>query len=167
MQNPLESYRRTQRDLRRHFDAFTRANCPTCPTPCCVRPARILPTDILLAEATGWRPPRAVEEAAADRVAEVAGRVAEALSNPPESAEASEAATPCEYLSERGCVFPNDLRPFGCTTYICTYMYAKLDRQTLTRVKRLARELEQKHLLLARALRPAVQDRCESSEPCE
>src|SRR5690349_7064832 len=55
MQNPLEAYRRTQRELRRHFDAFTRKHCATCPTPCCRRPARILPTDILLAESIGWR----------------------------------------------------------------------------------------------------------------
>src|SRR5262245_51282165 len=107
MQNPLESYRRTQRELRRQFDAFTRENCPTCPTPCCRRPARILPTDILLAESTGWRaqvaasavcPNLARGEAESDTrqesadspsppdlVAAMAGRLAEALSDPPET----------------------------------------------------------------------------------
>ncbi|HZO89974.1 MAG TPA: hypothetical protein VFB38_16710 [Chthonomonadaceae bacterium] len=163
MQNPLEAYRRTQRELRRHFEAFTRENCPTCPTPCCVRPARILPTDILLAEATGWKaliaaPPGAAEpDSAPDIVAEVAGRMAEALGKPPESAEADTVhacGQPCEFLGEHGCTFPPDLRPFGCTAYICRYMYAKLDRQSLSRIKRLVRELEEKHNDLLRTIRP-------------
>lgn len=171
MQNPLESYRRTQRELRRHFETFTRAHCPTCPTPCCLRPARILPTDILLAEATGWKsqlaaPPQASDVPMpnaqrltpdADMVSEIAGRVTEALTNPPEQAEADPSETdnlPCEYLGEHGCTFPNDLRPFGCTTYICKYMYAHLDRQELARIKRLVRELEDKHSILLRTVRP-------------
>ena len=57
---------------------------------------------------------------------------------------------PCEYLGAVGCTFPNDLRPFGCTTYICKYMYARLDRPTLTRIKRLVRDLEDKHTILLR-----------------
>lgn len=172
MQNPLESYRRTQRELRRQFDAFTRENCPSCPTPCCRQPARILPTDILLAEATGWRaridtlPQLPLSPTAAspepDMVSQVAARAVETLYDAPETAEAQEPdALPCEYLSERGCTFPTDLRPFGCTTYICTYMYARLDRQSLTRIKRLVRELEQKHAVLLRTLRPVRWNRSE------
>src|SRR5579871_1269205 len=157
MQNPLESYRRTQRDLRRHFETFTRENCPTCPTPCCRQPARILPTDILLAESIGWKgriipltPVAGPSEAqqSADMVAEMAGRVAGTLYAPPETAEAESDALPCEYLGEYGCTFPADLRPFGCTAYICRYMFEKLDRPTLTRIKRLVRELEEKHRIL-------------------
>lgn len=150
MQNPLESYRRTQRELRRSFDAFTRENCATCPTPCCVRPSRILPTDILLAEATGWK----AKVTGTDMVSTVAGRVAEAHGLGENTEEAEAAPQPCEYLGERGCTFPTDLRPFGCTTYICRYMYARLDRQTLTRIKRLTRELEDKHRILLRTVRP-------------
>jgi hypothetical protein len=164
MQHPLESYRHTQRELRRHFEAFTRANCPTCPTPCCRRPARILPTDILLAEATGWRahlpasasaPAPETREATPgpDMVAEMAGRLTEALVCPPETSDAETESLPCEYLGEHGCTFPSDLRPFGCTTYICRYMYERLDRQTLSRIKRLTRELEEKHTLLLRTVR--------------
>lgn len=156
MQNPLESYRRTQRELRRQFDAFTRTNCPTCPTPCCCRPARILPTDILLAEATGWRSRLIPLEPAApssDMVSEMAGRMAHALHEAPETAEGEPGSEPCEYLGERGCTFPTDLRPFGCTTYICKYMHERLDRPTLTRLKRLTRELEDKHTILLRTVR--------------
>jgi hypothetical protein len=159
MQNPLESYRRTQRELRRAFDTFTRDNCPVCPTPCCRQPARILPTDILLAEATGWRA-RLPGAEARDLAAEAAGRYAETLADAPPSAEAeaSEGALPCEFLGERGCTFPNDLRPFGCTTYICRYMVERLDRQELARLKRLVRELEQKHTILLRTIRPVAWD---------
>lgn len=181
MQNPLESYRRTQRELRRQFETFTRANCPTCPTPCCRRPARIAPTDILLAEATGWRtnlPASSPSEQntseqntnvtqsddssesannSVDMVAATAARFMDALSaNDNEDVEANyECADdlPCEYLGEKGCTFPTDLRPFGCTTYICKYMYARLDRPTLTRLKRLVRELDDKHAVLLRTLR--------------
>ena len=161
MQNPLESYRRTQRELRRQFETFTQANCPTCPTPCCRQPARIVPTDILLAESTGWKgrliplePVEAVSHADSreDMVTAVAGRVADAFHTAPETAEAEPEALPCEYLGEKGCTFPTDLRPFGCTTYICKYMFARMDRPTLTRVKRLVRELEDKHTFLMRTL---------------
>jgi hypothetical protein len=157
MQNPLESYRRTQRELRRQFEAFTRENCPTCPTPCCRRPARILPTDILLAEATGWKGRTIPLEAVTpptDIVSAVAARMANALYDAPETAEAEPGALPCEYLGEHGCTFPADLRPFGCTAYICRYMHARLDRRTLGRIKRLVRELEEKHTLLLRSVRP-------------
>ncbi len=154
MKNPLSSYRRTQRELRRHYDAFTRENCAACPTPCCRQPARLLPTDILLAESVGWKDSaRAAGEASAlDKAAEIAGRVADSLHDPPESAEAEPDSLACEYLGAGGCTFPSDLRPFGCTAYICRYMYARLDRPTLTKIKRLVRELEDNHRLLLRAL---------------
>jgi Fe-S-cluster containining protein len=141
MPNPLANYRRTQRELRQQFDAFTRANCPTCPTPCCRRPARILPTDILLAESAGWKRPVQTEGE------EVAEEVREAV------AYSEPIAPPCEFLGERGCTFPADLRPFGCTAYLCRYMHEKLDRPTLTRVRRLVRELEENHHLVLRTLR--------------
>lgn len=157
MNNPLSSYRRTQRELRRHFETFTRENCAACPTPCCRQPARILPTDILLAESAGWkdrvRTPE--ENSPADRVAEIAGQVASVLHDPPDCAEAEPTAPACEYLGDMGCTFPADLRPFGCTTYICRYMYARLDRPALTKIKRLVRELEDNHRLLLRALHGA------------
>ena len=86
-------------------------------------------------------------------VAEVAGRMAHALYDAPPSAEAEPDALPCEYLGATGCTFPTDLRPFGCTTYICKYMYARMDRPSLTRLKRLVRELEDKHTILMRNIR--------------
>ncbi len=158
--NPLSVYRRTQRELRRHFDTFTRENCAGCPTPCCRQPARILPTDILLAEATGWKNRIVTDDTSGDRIAEIAGRVASALHNPPETAEADPESPVCEYLGESGCTFPADLRPFGCTAYICRYMREKLDRPSLARIKRLVRELDDNHRILLRTLHsPASLDR--------
>lgn len=161
MQNPLEAYRRAQRDVRRHFEPFTRANCPTCPTPCCRRPARIAPSDILLAEAHGWKanpnvtliPLQVADAPATDMVADTALRLMDTLTDTDYSdATPSEAGLPCEHLGDRGCTFPSDLRPFGCTAYICRYMYARMDRPALTRLKRAVRDLEEKHDLLMRSL---------------
>ncbi len=155
MQNPLESYRRTQRELRRHFESFTRENCPTCPTPCCRRPARILPTDIQLAESTGWKGRIIPLEASAPpQYANMEAEAeAHAFDNTSGQEENDSEALSCEYLGEKGCTFPTDLRPFGCTAYICKYMYARLDRKELARIKRLVRELEDRHHILLRTLR--------------
>jgi hypothetical protein len=135
MPEPMAAYRRIQRELRREFDAFTRANCAACPTPCCRRPARILPTDIALAQSAGWRRHLTPIE----------------LREPPEAE-----GQPCLFLGEQGCTFPNDLRPFGCTAYLCRFMYEKLDRNALKRLKRLTRELESVHTTLLRTLRPVA-----------
>jgi Fe-S-cluster containining protein len=150
--NPLEAYRRTQRELRAQFEAFTSRHCPTCATPCCRQPARIAVTDIQLAERTGWRTeiplstvePTAVEGAQDDTRS---GRRSRADRPSEESLR-----PPCQFLAERGCTFPADLRPFGCTAYICRPMYTHLDRATLTRIKRLVRELEERHAMLLRTL---------------
>jgi hypothetical protein len=144
--NPLDRYRRLQRQIRAEFDAFTAAHCPTCPAPCCRKPARIGPVDILLAEAAGWKPPAAVQGDAA----ELAIRNAEPalLTDEPGDDE------PCEYLTDKGCSFPNDLRPYGCTAYVCPIMYERMDRKRLGRIRRLARELDLVHqALLARIAR--------------
>jgi len=138
--NPLEEYRRAQRALRKDFDAFTSVHCATCPSPCCVRPARIAPTDILLAEGIGWRA-RVDSTLSGDAVEQAAGRAALALGGTFED----QPNPPCEYLGSTGCTFPKDLRPFGCTAYICPIMHERLDRKTLGRMKRLARALSEAH----------------------
>ena len=46
--DPLTRYRRAQQRARRLFDPFTAAHCPGCRTPCCRKPARIRPVDIVL-----------------------------------------------------------------------------------------------------------------------
>lgn len=140
--NPLEEYRRAQRALRKDFDAFTSVHCPTCPQPCCVRPARIAPTDILLAEGVGWKarvaPP---PDEGRDAVQQAAGDAALALGG----AFEDRPNPPCEHLGPGGCTFPRDLRPFGCAAYICPIMRQRLDKKTLGRMKRLVKDLEARH----------------------
>jgi hypothetical protein len=147
MSHPLQNYRRLQREARAQFDPFTKLHCPTCQTPCCVRPARIIPTDIALAEAHGWRArvaavagADAAQRAAADQAMALCGEV-DALPH-----------EPCEHLSADGCSFPPDLRPFGCAAYICPVMREKMDRKALSRLKRKVKELTLAHEVLTAAL---------------
>jgi hypothetical protein len=156
MQNPLETYRRLQRALRREFDSFTTIYCPVCPTPCCVSPARIAPTDILLAEGVGWKPRIPALEGGKDAVLRAAEQMTEAMF---EGVSDEEAPAPCEHLGEQGCTFPADLRPFGCTTYLCPYMYQHLDRHALARLRRMIRELERAHAVLMEHLHRKQPDR--------
>lgn len=142
--NPLEEYRRVQRALRKDFDAFTSVHCATCPSPCCLRPARIAPTDILLAEGIGWKARVEATVSGKDAVEQAAGQAALALGGAFENVE----NPPCEYLGEKGCTFPADLRPYGCTAYLCPIMHERLDRKTLARMKRLVRELDRAHQTL-------------------
>lgn len=149
--NPLEAYRRTQRELRAQFEAFTHKHCPTCATPCCRQPARIAASDIRLAQATGWRTQIALP------LTETIDLAEESRQGPRKRDDKSReapVAPPCQFLAERGCTFPTDLRPFGCTAFICRPMYTHLDRATLTRIKRLVRELEERNALLLRTLPP-------------
>lgn len=176
MPGPLEAYRHTQRALRQAFDAFTRRHCPTCPTPCCRQPARILPTDILLAESIGWRA-RLPGNTRQDPAIQAGTHHLQALRAPAQNADAHREATaldlPCEFLGPQGCTFPPDLRPFGCTAYICQHMYAQLPRRELARIKRLVRTLQHQHVALLRAIRPiewkdsdnATEDRMPAQAP--
>ncbi|MDQ2687777.1 MAG: hypothetical protein M3Y28_07925 [Armatimonadota bacterium] len=59
----------------------------------------------------------------------------------------------CDYLHQGRCTFPDDLRPFGCTTYLCGPMYENLPEETLRRLRRLLRQLEDAHTDLLRVLR--------------
>lgn len=157
--NPLEAYRSTQRELRAQFEAFTRKHCPTCTTPCCRQPARIAMTDIRFAERTGWRTQIPLAMEGQDPNTPL-GEETLSRRNRREDVDESALRPPCQFLAEQGCTFPADLRPFGCTAYICRPMYAYLDRATLTRIKRLVRELEERHAMLLRTLPP--EERSES-----
>ncbi len=139
LNNPIESYRRTQRELRREFDAFTKDNCPSCPTPCCLKPARMERIDIVLAEHTGWK--SRVVPPAEDEVVE--------LPRDPDTGDVIRES--CDYLTEAGCSFPKDLMPFGCTAYICRYMFADMNKMKLNRIRRLIRNLEDQYRVLQKS----------------
>jgi hypothetical protein len=156
MRNPLQEYRFIQRELRQLFDDFTRVHCPKCDQPCCRKPARISPNDILLAESMGWKPKENVN--LSEILEEVAGGLTEAFK---EDRDASK-DPPCDFLGEGGCSFPSELRPFGCTAWICPIMYREMDRATIAKAKRLIRELDRAH---ARLIASMNRERPRSRKP--
>lgn len=155
--NPISEYRRLQREIRAIFDPFTEKHCPTCTTPCCVRPTRVTPIDVALADGLGHEFPHLgdtdpYEPALVDashRLSSTAVPLAMA------AAPSTDALVPCEYLHQHRCTFPADLRPFGCTAYICPPMYRHLPDETLRRLRRLIRQLEDAHGGVLHALKDA------------
>jgi Fe-S-cluster containining protein len=140
--NPLHEYRRTQRAIRALFQPFTESHCPACPQPCCVKPSRVDEADVLLAESLGCDLPGA--SPAQDRAAHAEALL---LGLPVDSKDA-----PCDFLVEGGCSFPPDLRPLGCTTYVCKFMERDLSSRELQEIKRLGRRLEEQRERLLRAV---------------
>lgn len=143
MPNPLKEYRRAHRAIRELFSEFTASHCAGCPDPCCRKPARVDAFDVLLAESLGHELPEA--DPAADRAA-AAGeilRFGDARPIPDE---------PCDFLTPAGCSFPPDLRPLGCTAYVCKFMERDMSTRELREIKRLARRLEELRARVMRAV---------------
>ena len=150
--NPLADYRRIQGEMRRLFDPFTEPHCPTCATPCCVKPTRVTPFDVALAIGAGHRFHHlASTEAFAPALADAAVRLS-ASSVPLPMAADGDSAPMCEYLVGGRCSFPDDLRPYGCATFLCKPMYAHMPEETLRKLKRLSRQLADAHAALLRAI---------------
>jgi hypothetical protein len=136
MSNSLSRYRSAQRAARALFAPFTAAHCPTCPTPCCVRPARVRPVDVVLVEEMGYRLPPAP--------------LGELVEAPLAGSEGPPA--PCGYLGPAGCCFPSDLRPFGCAMFICEPMQRELSADELAAIRTALRRLDVAHADLMAAL---------------
>lgn len=149
--NPLAEYRRLQGEIRALFDPFTARHCPTCASPCCVRPTRVTPVDVALALGTGHTFPHLGQP---DPYAPALAHAGHRLALPMVSAAPGETEW-CEYLHQGRCTFPDDLRPYGCTTYLCGPMYKNLPDETLRRLRRLIRQLEDVHIRLLQALKDA------------
>ena len=153
--NPLAEYRRLQREIRTVFDPFTAKHCPTCATPCCIKPTRVTPVDVALAVGLGHDFPHLNgADAYAPAVSYAGNRLAAPIALPMLPGE-EPALQPCDYLDRGRCTFPDDLRPHGCTAFLCGPMYAHLPDDTLRRLRRLIRQLEDAHTSLLRALRDA------------
>ena len=156
--NPLREYRRIQREIRAIFDPFTAKNCPTCATPCCIKPTRLTPLDVSLAEGIGHKFAHLMSldpyVVAVEHAEQRLGSSAVTLLMADEQAE-----TPCEFLSDYRCTFPDDLRPFGCTTYICNPMHERMAEPELRKLKRLVRQISDTHVILLRAIRQSGRDR--------
>lgn len=154
--NPLSEYRRLQREIRLVFDPFTAKHCPTCATPCCIKPTRVTPVDVALAVGLGHTFPHLNgADAYAPAVSYAGHRLTAAPIALPMLAGDGPALQPCDYLDKGRCTFPDDLRPYGCTAFLCGPMYAHLPDETVRRLRRLIRQLEDAHTSLLRALRGA------------
>ena len=149
--NPLAEYRRLQQEIRTLFDPFTAKHCPTCVTPCCVKPTRVTPLDVALALGTGHTFPHLSQP---DPYAPALNYAGHRLALPM-AVTGAEPTEWCEYLHQGRCTFPDDLRPFGCTTYLCGPMYDHLPDDTLRRLRRLVRQLDDVHVALVHALKDA------------
>jgi hypothetical protein len=136
--NPLQRYREAQQRARALFDPFTQVHCAACATPCCRKPVRVRPVDLILIEELGFDVPR--PEAPSDLV--------EAHLTGP----SPEAGAPCDWLTETGCRFPADLRPFGCVAFICEPMRRILPPEELRAVEAAIADLEAAHAELMTAL---------------
>ena len=158
--NPVSEYRRLQREIRLIFDPFTAKHCPTCLTPCCIKPTRVTPVDVALALGLGHTFPHLEGgDAYAPAVSYAGNRL-----TLPMLAEEKPALEPCEYLDKGRCTFPDDLRPYGCTAFLCGPMYAHLPEETLRRLRRLIRQLDEAHTTLLRGLRDAGKMPAEETE---
>lgn len=161
--NPLSEYRRLQREIRQVFDPFTARHCPTCATPCCIKPTRVTPVDVALAVGLGHTFPHLDGgDAYAPAMSYAGNRLTAPIALPmlPLTGRGEEKGEdaplqPCDYLHRGRCTFPDDLRPHGCTAYICGPMYAHLPDETIRRLRRLIRQLDDAHTALLRALRDA------------
>jgi hypothetical protein len=114
MSNLVDKYRSAHRKLRKALSPHTAALCPVCPRCCCRKPTLVSEFDVLLANACGYNFPSA--NTAAE---ELVNAGMEILRGEYEEHQDGE---PCDFLGERGCVFPEDLRPYECARYICPYL---------------------------------------------
>ncbi len=140
--DPISEYRSAQQALRVLFQPFTAEHCPTCRTPCCRKPARIQPLDLILLEtliSPNPVPPGAVERAAGEWLESAA-------------AAADPDLGPCEFLTGTGCRFPGDLRPLGCTAFICQPMRSRLSAESLDALIVGVGRVEAAHVRLAESL---------------
>ena len=149
--NPLREYRRLQREIRALFDPFTACHCAGCAAPCCVKPTRVTPVDVALALGIGHTFPHLGNADPYAPSVAYAGTRLSAIALPMASDDVP-APDFCEYLHQGRCTFPDDLRPFGCTTYLCGPMYENMPPETLRKLRRLLRQLEEAHTDVLRVL---------------
>lgn len=139
MANLIEKYRATQRRIRRILDPHTARLCPVCPEPCCRKPTKVREFDVLLARACGFDLPSADVN-----VIEYVETGVEILRS---SAEGTD-CRPCDYLGEKGCVFPDDLRPFECTRWMCSFLKNEMSPGEMREIRDLLHRLGVLHRAL-------------------
>jgi hypothetical protein len=146
MANLIEKYRLTQKRIRKIFDPYTSKLCPSCPQPCCIKPTKVRELDVLLANACGYSLPSANES-----ISEMVQAGIEALTGRYHETE----QIPCDYLVNERCAFPDDLRPFECTRWICSYIRKEMSPSDMRELRRLLHRLG----VLRRAIEDIVMPR--------
>ena len=137
MSNLIGKYRAAQRRLRRCFDPYTAKLCPECPSPCCRKPTKVREFDVLLANACGCALPSAndaIREMVDAGIRSLEGRATEEL-----------VLEPCDYLGADGCVFPDDLRPYECARWICSFMKREIPPGEMRAIRDLLHRLSVLH----------------------
>lgn len=134
MANLVEKYRATQRRIRRLFASYTADLCPECLEPCCRKPTKVREFDVLLANASGCSLP-----STNDSVAEYVQAGLDSLTG--REGEASAEPLPCDYLGPEGCVFPDDLRPFECTRWVCSFLKKAMSPSDMRQLRALLHHL--------------------------
>lgn len=144
MANLIDKYRATHKRIRQLLDPYTAGLCPVCPNPCCFKPTKVRDFDVILARAAGY------DIQAGDTADEFVNACVEALSG-----QAVEAPLePCDYLGECGCVFPDDLRPFECTKWMCSFLKKEISPSDMRELRRLLSRLSDLHRQIRDATMP-------------
>lgn len=146
MANLIDKYRATQKRIRRIFDPYTARLCPTCLEPCCRKPTKVREFDVLLANSCGCSLP-----STNDSGSEIAQAVIEILIGD----QGEKELVPCDYLGSGGCMFPDDLRPFECTRWVCSYLRNEMNPRDMRELRSLLHRLG----ILRRAIEDAVMPR--------
>ena len=144
MANLIDKYRATHRRIRHYLDPYTARLCPDCPQPCCRKPTKVRDLDVLLARAAGYDiEPRETAREFVDACVDALRGEAE-----------DDALEPCDYLGEGGCIFPDDLRPFECTRWICSFLKKEIAPGDMRELRRLLSRLADLHRMIVDAAVP-------------
>jgi len=136
MPNLLDKYRAAQRRIRRVFEKYTAELCPECPEPCCRKPTKVREFDVLLANSMGC-----ALASTNDSVSEYVQAGLDSLAGVEEEID----LVPCDYLGPEGCVFPDDLRPFECTRWVCSFLKKAMSPSDMRELRDLLHRLGTLH----------------------
>ena len=137
MANILGKYRQCHKKLRTKLNPYTSRLCPVCPEPCCRKPTRVVEFDVLIANACGCDLPSA--EGNVDEFMEAGFRILAG------ETQSETDLIPCDYLDEKGCLFPDDLRPFECARFICRFLKDEVTPGDMREIRDLLHKLGVAH----------------------
>ena len=144
MANLIDKYRATHKRIRRCLDPYTERLCPECPEPCCRKPTKVRDLDVLLARAAGYDiEPRGTAD-------DIVNACMDALSG----AADPTAPEACDYLGDRGCTFPDDLRPFECTKWTCPSLRREISPGDMRELRSLLSRLSDPHRMIVDSTLP-------------